>query len=729
MTFLCLAVCLALAVCHSASTAQEFSGLYTPEYIMNVYHYGLERLREKAHSDYCKSAIEWEYMKQFRTLSEERPFPFEDAFYHSQCDAAWHENPPLLPVLQKEIPTRPALIPLDSAPQNPYRDSITGEVAVELNPEDVSLLYVILAHEYPAFIERLIHALDEPLHSFVIHVDEKASETYEKLVDFAKNWSTQGKVYVMEKGRQRVNWGGYSVVNATLTAIEYATEELKLDYEYLIVTSGTTYPIQSNEKIRQNFAKRPGTVYMDVHSSPARPGIDMHYMYVECDDALHRISRLAPLRGMNMHIGSQWFALPRHVVHWFLHNDLPQNYKNYAQYVVVADENYFATLFKNSPYCKDLVPSNLLFILFDKWEAAKNPQREDRDARKCLHPDPDHCGRSPTTMTMEYKRLLQASEHLFARKFDPTNELSMRLVDEIDKWRTDPKARTTGVIQNFMIRQYEIGSEMTARINAVKDAGGDNNANANANVEKALPDFCMTMGSQMSDQLHMSPCDARNERQWFTFGTCTGSAANLISLSQETCGMFSYGTISSNLYDTSSSSESESESDHSIKFEENDEVVVTSDEKDTYCQIRPMRRENGAASNWCLDISGENPYPGAKQITWECTGNWNQLWHYSRDCTISAVQPGVISELREMKKEEGSDGGVTVCLETGTDTGVYTGKCAGSSYIVGNNTDTEAEVGTVMIEPEKESIKYQILPAEGDLWKMYNVLAAENEEL
>jgi hypothetical protein len=34
---------------------------------------------------------------------------------------------------------------------------------------------------------------------------------------------------------------------------------------------------------------------------------------------------------------------------------LPLSYREYAEHVVIADEHYFATMFQNSPYCKDLV--------------------------------------------------------------------------------------------------------------------------------------------------------------------------------------------------------------------------------------------------------------------------------------------------------------------------------------------------------------------------------------
>ena len=93
---------------------------------------------------------------------------------------------------------------------------------------------------------------------------------------------------------------------------------------------------------------------------------------------------------------------------------------------MVADENFFATLIMNSPYCGDLIPRNSLFLLFDKWENERNAVGT-RDRRKCLSPDPDQCGRSPSMLTMQFKRLLEASRASFARKFDPSNAESMAL--------------------------------------------------------------------------------------------------------------------------------------------------------------------------------------------------------------------------------------------------------------------------------------------------------------
>eukprot|EP01041_Mallomonas_annulata_P013711 gene13711-29161_t len=74
------------------------------------------------------------------------------------------------------------------------------------------------------------------------------------------------------------------------------------------------------------------------------------------------------------------------------------------------------------------------FVQFDKWEHERFGRGE-RNNRKCLQPDPDHCGRSPSTMSMDFKRLVEASSAFFARKFDSKNPSSMRLRDEIDTMR------------------------------------------------------------------------------------------------------------------------------------------------------------------------------------------------------------------------------------------------------------------------------------------------------
>jgi hypothetical protein len=55
-------------------------------------------------------------------------------------------------------------------------------------------------------------------------------------------------------------------------------------------------------------------------------------------------------------------------------------------------------------------------------------------------------------------------------------------------------------------------------------------------------------------------------------------------------------------------------------------------------------------SNKCIDISGENFKPGGKIITYECSSKWNQLFRFLPDYSISAVQPEVISKVRDFSR-------------------------------------------------------------------------------
>ena len=72
---------------------------------------------------------------------------------------------------------------------------------------------------------------------------------------------------------------------------------------------------------------------------------------------------------------------------------------------MVADENFFVTVLKNSPFCGKHVNKNFLHVQFDQWEHEKLGKNN----KKCLQPNPKHCGRSPTTLTLEYYFTFAAS--------------------------------------------------------------------------------------------------------------------------------------------------------------------------------------------------------------------------------------------------------------------------------------------------------------------------------
>ncbi|CAM9930830.1 unnamed protein product, partial [Ectocarpus fasciculatus] len=366
-------------------------------------------------TDECKEKIEREYKRYLEPLSLEQSYPFERTTFWPQCPTVkkpglkgvhWKsEGPP------KQPPTQPY----------PPRSDST------LIPENLSILYVLLVHDHPEFVKRLLNSLDEPMHHFVIHVDKKSDSTYQSLVEFAGD---RQNVHVLV---DRVNgvWGGFSLVNATLLGLKYAFDH-DLSFDFAIDMSGQSYPIKSNEVIRKTLAGDSNKIYMDIRADPNVPAPELWHHYVECDNRGHRITRMATPRGMHLFMGSQWFILPRHAVQWLLTDSLPREFIEYAKHIMVADEHYFTTLIKNSPYCADQVGKNLNYLVFGEWEQELLSRNGEKDVRKCNQPDPQHCGRSPTTLTKQFLRSVKASRSLFARKFDPANSTSMEFVDLVD---------------------------------------------------------------------------------------------------------------------------------------------------------------------------------------------------------------------------------------------------------------------------------------------------------
>ena len=86
-----------------------------------------------------------------------------------------------------------------------------------LSSSSLSLLYVILVHSDLEVAKHIVDALDEAQHSFVIHVDGKYDNVFEGLREFA---AKRNNIYLLDEGdRVRANWGGFSIVNATLNGI------------------------------------------------------------------------------------------------------------------------------------------------------------------------------------------------------------------------------------------------------------------------------------------------------------------------------------------------------------------------------------------------------------------------------------------------------------------------------------------------------------------------------
>ena len=400
-----------------------------------------------------------------------------------------------------------------------------------VDPSVLSIVYIVLVHEHPEFVVRLIDALDEPMHSFVIHVDAKADTVAAYLSGSLKH---RTNIHFLNIERERISWGGFSIVNATLKCMRYAWDH-RLHFDYMVDISGTHYPIKSNYYIRKTLAASPNKIHLD--SIPFKHHPHMFHQYVECDGVMHRIGRLPLAKGINLYVGSQWWAFPKYFVHWLLTSQLAKDYIQYAQYVAVADENYFNTLFYNSPYCDQKTERNLTFILFDHERALLNlnlltaerrtiGSRSVRDDSKCIFPDPTFCGVSPDVLTIaSSKALMEQSKSLFSRKFDPSMSDSISLVDYIDSRRGTNTKKYSREVYNWD-RNRDTASDLITMIQVSSHAKDHmsrdlHHHHLDDGEGRDTMSRCITFPIATGEQsfIRLERCDPRNEQQWIELGT------------------------------------------------------------------------------------------------------------------------------------------------------------------------------------------------------------------
>jgi hypothetical protein len=518
------------------------------------------------------------------------------------------------------------------------------------NADDLELAYVILTHDQPESTIRLIESVYvENRTKFVVHVDgkEQADETYARLVEYAqeKNLEQQQEGgegeyirIVPNENRVRVNWGGFSMVNATLVAMKtlfgldyYAAQpEEKVppghdnphafSFHKMIHLASTTYPLASNTEIRDTLASYPlDANFLHILLQPNDPTPQVWNYFVECDDALHRIYRLPPLtadkgHGIDVYTSSQWFIISREFA-WYLakppKNSLAEYFREYAEHVVVADESYFGTVLRNTHFCSTLHNDNFLHIQFGSWEN-ESKEANKRDPRKCVMRNPDHCGRSPTTMTLDYLPVLELSGDLFARKFDDVAEPLVK--DYIDKRRAKEEER---FIREEALAK-EIDANKTAGVEVTKKLpleewefeGEGVMLVAKETVSDEVP-LCLGLTRHGANRVHLLPCFKEDvpptlDPDWYT--------GAVIIEEIEHYNRWDLGPCSS---------------DGELKRNETTgELEMTPGD---YSQTGPkcmVKVGDSIRKGRCLDAESDRTKPGSFLNIFPCEAKWHQLFSF-----------------------------------------------------------------------------------------------------
>lgn len=282
----------------------------------------------------------------------------------------------------------------------------------------MKLTYLILAHNHPEQLERMIEVLNHKNAEFIIHVDKKSD-----IKEFLTSKLLTFKNVAFLKKRLPVNWGGYNMVAATLNLMKAALRHNKKGY--LILLSGHDFPIKPAEHIYDHLSSNYGSEYVEYFSLPSNEwamngGIDRiaYYWFVdklgfdESRDLFSLQKNASKIRhyfqNFTPYGGSQWWTLTCECADYILRfiNRNPI-YREYYELTYIPDEMFFHTIILNSPFKEKVQNDNLRYI---DWKTGPE---------------------SPRILTSDDLNTLFASDKLWARKFD-INRAPL-LLDQIEE--------------------------------------------------------------------------------------------------------------------------------------------------------------------------------------------------------------------------------------------------------------------------------------------------------
>ncbi|KAA6431534.1 beta-1,6-N-acetylglucosaminyltransferase [Dyadobacter flavalbus] len=277
----------------------------------------------------------------------------------------------------------------------------------------MKIAHLILAHSQPAQLERLIDSLQHENAYFFIHIDRKVKSSHFSFL------ASRNRVFLISN-RERVRWGAYSMVQATLNGfLAIAGSGIAIDVVNLL--SGSDYPLKSAEEIHDFFAKNPDKNFMEYRFIPeewkeAETRFTEYHLtnyHFRGKTMLQRwMNKFFPARKMPdllVPVGkSQWLSITMEAVQFILNYlDEHPEVVRFFKLTWAPDEIIFQTILYNSTFRSKLINNNLRYI---DWSAGNA---------------------SPKTLDYEDVDKLLASRALFARKFDMARH--PEIFDMLDK--------------------------------------------------------------------------------------------------------------------------------------------------------------------------------------------------------------------------------------------------------------------------------------------------------
>lgn len=265
----------------------------------------------------------------------------------------------------------------------------------------MKVAYLILAHNEPKMLDKLLTALKKPKEQIFVHIDKKTD------IKQFENAVTE-KCRLLQN-RVNVSWGSFSIIQAELNLLNAAFATDKFDYYCLL--SGCDFPIKPVSEFENYLSKNAGKEFIECIKESDLPAsfpkrYKGFYLFenrtkwlLKVNYGITKIQRYfysrKPCLNQSVFWGSQWWALSGNFIEYcinFLKNTA--DYSRYFRHTLIPDTMFFSTMIAHSPFSVQNTKDNLRLIYFEK--------------------DSPH----PRIWTVEHKDEILNSEAFFARKFD-----------------------------------------------------------------------------------------------------------------------------------------------------------------------------------------------------------------------------------------------------------------------------------------------------------------------
>jgi hypothetical protein len=225
----------------------------------------------------------------------------------------------------------------------------------------IKISYIILAHQNPAIVKRLISALVRAGHTVALHYDKKApNKDFEKLErEFLDNPS------VRFARRVKVRWGEWSICEATLNCIK-EIEAAGWEPDYVYYASGSDYPTRSSDELVAFLSRNNGKEFIEgvptdrqiwVKGGPQEERYQYRFWF-NWRDQYKRASTFLKLQkkfglkrkfvmGLEPYMGSQWWVLTWKTLTRVMELANRREIRAFFRTTLIPDELFFQTLVCN----------------------------------------------------------------------------------------------------------------------------------------------------------------------------------------------------------------------------------------------------------------------------------------------------------------------------------------------------------------------------------------------